>query len=161
LKVALMKCVEFWCLAPLVLVADLALWMPEARAEQSSINPVTGYNIKLMPSPDNGFLGWVELVNATEPPGYVYIQDKFETPHLNFNKSYIVMSVRPGKPDAVLSILRNERRIQISFFNCECAGSIPSASIETGASKAPWQPALLSLPSVEADSITSKVRIGN
>jgi hypothetical protein len=118
-----------------LLASFLAGWpLSQSLATEQLTNPVTGYNITLDPSSDGKFLGWIELLNGKNDAGYVYFENPQSPPHLSSAKTYIVMSLQPPMFDALLSILRNEKQIRISFFDCQCTGGTPTAMIETGTS---------------------------
>jgi hypothetical protein len=70
-------------------------------------------------------------VNAA---GFVYfIEDPkpLLVPHLSFDGTYIVLSVHISHLDLMLSILRNEKPLQVRFFDPESTGVLPSAFIES------------------------------
>jgi hypothetical protein len=116
-------------------VALISGWsLTQSFATEQLTNPVTGYNITLDPSQDGNFLGWIELLNGQKDAGYVYFETPVSPPHLSSAKTYIVMSFQPSFFDSLLTILHTEKQIKISFFDCQCAGGIPSAMIDTGTS---------------------------
>jgi hypothetical protein len=116
---------------------------PDCFAAQQLSNPVTRYNITLDPAQDGAFLGWIELINGDKDAGYIYFENPPKPPHLSSQKTYIVMSFQPSFFETLLSILRSEKDVRISFFDCECAGGTPSAMIDSGKSIFVAQPGSL------------------
>jgi hypothetical protein len=92
-------------------------------------NPITSFGIAWM---DTEF-GWIQLKNGAKDAGYVYFlkdSDALEIPHLSSGKDYIIMSIHISHLGDLLSILRNERPLQIRFYDPESPGVSPSAFIE-------------------------------
>jgi hypothetical protein len=118
-----------------VLTSVFCGWpLSQSCATEQLTNPVTGYNITIDSSQDGTFLGWIELLNGQSDAGYVYFESPQSPPHLSSAKTYIVMSLQPALFQSLLSVLRNEKQIRITFFDCQCTGGTPSAMIETGTS---------------------------
>jgi hypothetical protein len=86
-----------------VLATLISGWpLSQSFATEQLTNPVTGYNITLDPSQDGKFLGWIELLNGQKDAGYVYFENPPSPPHLNSEKTYIVMSFQPSFFDSLL-----------------------------------------------------------
>jgi len=95
-------------------------------------NPITTHQITWM---DTQF-GWITLLNGQKPAGFIYFIDDskpLETPHLSFDATYIVFSIHMSHLSVMLSILREEKPLQIRFFDPESTGTPASASIESAA----------------------------
>ena len=101
---------------------------------QQLTNPITGFAITIMsPDPNGDLLGWIELRNGTKDAGYIYFSDTppFPPPHLSFEKTYIVMTLRWSSYANVVTLLQTVKPLQIRFVDPETAGVPPSAFLES------------------------------
>ena len=92
-------------------------------------NPITAHQVTWM---DSEF-GWVRLLNGAKDAGYIYFipdSSPLKVPALNSDGSYIIFSVHLSHLGLLLSILRDEKPLQIRFFDPEAGGVAPSAFIE-------------------------------
>jgi hypothetical protein len=95
-------------------------------------NPITGYEINIItPTPAVPKLnGWIRLLNGALDSGYVYLTDTPVRPRLGGGGSYIVTSVPLDKIEFLLCALRNERNLQIRYFDSQVEGGSLSVHIE-------------------------------
>ena len=97
-------------------------------------NPITGHQLTLMPPTAHQpqAFGWIRLVNGNTDAGYVYlgVQSPPADPHLGGGGTYVVTSMPFDTMGDLLEILRNERNLQIRFFDPQTPGVSPSAFIE-------------------------------
>lgn len=101
-------------------------------------NPISGYELTLMPPRDAGgagFFGWIRLANGDQDAGYIYLISPPVEPHLNSDATYIVTSVDPNMLLTMLHVLQHEHMLQIRFFDAEVKGNPPSVSIESSLPK--------------------------
>ena len=92
-------------------------------------NRITAHEISWM---DDEF-GWLTLLNGTQFAGYIYfLQDSANlmVPHLDSDDS-IVFSVHMSHLLTLLDILRNDKPLQLRFFDPQADGVKPSAFIES------------------------------
>jgi len=102
-------------------------------------NPITSHELTLMPPTAHQPqpFGWIRLLNGTADAGYVYLDPNLvpTDPQLSGpGNSYIVTAMPFASMDSLLSILRNERNLQIRFFDPQVAGVSPSVFIESAVS---------------------------
>jgi hypothetical protein len=97
-------------------------------------NPITGHELTLMPptAQQPPPFGWIRLLNGNTDAGYVYLglQNPPSDPHLGGGGTYIVTAMPFDTMGHLLEILRNERNLQIRFFDPQSPGVSPSAFIE-------------------------------
>src|SRR5262249_5059068 len=76
---------------------------------------------------------WIRLLNGTQDAGYVYLEspDPPQDPHLGGHDSYIVSSMPFTSVDTLLNILRNEKNLQIRFYDSESPDVSPAVFIES------------------------------
>jgi len=74
----------------------------------------------------------MRLVNGNTDAGYVYlgVQNPPSDPHLGGGGTYIVTAMPFDTMGELLETLRNERNLQIRFFDPQSSGVSPSAFIE-------------------------------
>ncbi len=122
----------------LFLVIAAALAANGAAAIEQKSNPVSSYRLTLMPGgADGGFFGWLELRHQGKSAGFIYLDDgPTKRPgSLNSTKEYIVTQMPTRSLDVLLRILRDERDIQISYFDPQSPGVPPSVFLEAGGSQ--------------------------
>ena len=97
-------------------------------------NPITGHYLTLMPptAQQPQPFGWIRLVNGNADAGYIYLglQNPPSDPHLDGAGTYIVTAMPFDTMGDLLATLRNERNLQIRFFDPQSPGVSPSAFIE-------------------------------
>jgi hypothetical protein len=100
---------------------------------KETINPITAHELTLMPptsqSPEP--FGWIRLLNGNRDAGYIYLQTTLKPtdPHLG-SKGYIVTAMPMSFLETLLDILRNEKNLQIRFFDPGSPGTSPDVFIE-------------------------------
>jgi hypothetical protein len=115
-----------------LIVNALSILGRDAIAAEQKANPITGYQLVIMPPntvfTSKFFLGWIRLVNGQEDAGYIYLDDAPpQDPALI--GTYIVTSMPTASLPMLLDILRNEKPIQIRFYDPQ-SGNPPIVSIE-------------------------------
>ena len=117
-------------------------------------NPITGHELTLMPPTKQQPqpFGWVRLLNGAADSGYVYLQTPLtlKDPHLGGGGTYIVTALPFEMMDALLSLLRNERKLQIRYFDPQSAGESPSVFIEAVGPTVATAKAMFRLPAEAA-----------
>jgi hypothetical protein len=98
-------------------------------------NPITGHELTLMPptTQQPKPFGWIRLLNGGSDAGYIYLESPLVAadPHLGgTGNTYIVTAMPFEMMDALLSTLRNERNLQIRYFDPQSGGTAPSVFIE-------------------------------
>jgi hypothetical protein len=117
--------------------AVLCLEIPNTGATEARTNPITGYLLTVMPPNASGtkFFGWIELVNGNQDAGYINLDDGPPVdPTLVMPQGYIVTQMPFASLPLLLQILRNEKQLQIRFFDPQSPGIHPSVFLETGQS---------------------------
>jgi hypothetical protein len=119
-------------------------------------NPITGHEINILTpnahQPDP--FGWIRLLNGKSDAGYVYLSDRpAPDPHLSFNKSYIVTQMPFSCLATLLDILRNQKNLQIRFYDPQAAGISPSAFIEPAVTSLQFEANGVRAPAEVADEI--------
>jgi hypothetical protein len=103
-------------------------------------NPITGHLLTLMPPttqrPEP--FGWIELLNGGKAGGYIYLETtlKIGDPHLSGDGSYIVTAMPMAALPVLLDILRNEKNMQIRYFDPQAPNVAPSVFLEPAVSVA-------------------------
>lgn len=97
-------------------------------------NPITGHLLTLMPptAQQKDPFGWIELLNGSKAAGYVYLETDLTpgNPHLSGDGSYIVTAMPMSSLSVLLDILRNEKNLQIRYFDPQSPNVGPSVFIE-------------------------------
>ena len=108
----------------------------EATATEEKANPITGYELVLLPATQVvPFFGWIRLLNGQDDAGYIYLADVPATdPALNGTKQYIITSMPTASIHMLLDVLRNEKPLEIRFYDPQTAGSHPSVFLGRPAS---------------------------
>jgi hypothetical protein len=117
--------------SPLIALA----WLVPAfgHSAEVKVNPITGYEVTLMPptreQPE--LFGWIRLLNGTRSAAYVYIESASPSkPALNGSKEYIITAMPVAHLPLMLDVLRNERNMQIRYFDPQSPGVEASVFIE-------------------------------
>ncbi|MFY9607078.1 MAG: hypothetical protein WAU45_00520 [Blastocatellia bacterium] len=77
---------------------------------------ITSYNVTLLGSASGKLRGWIELRDGSDYAGYIYLTDEDPLPKDYLGGSdYVVMHQRSTTLENLLSILRNEKNLQIRF----------------------------------------------
>ncbi len=120
------------------LVAN-ALSIPagEAIASEEKANPITGYELVLMPATKVvPFFGWIRLLNGQDDAGFIYLDDvPARDPELiGTTKQYIITSMPTASLPMLLDVLRHEKPLEIRFYDPQTPGSHPSVFLAQPAS---------------------------
>jgi hypothetical protein len=92
--------------------------------------PVTDYSLTTLGAFGGALRGWIELTGSGAPVGYIYLVDgPLPDDYLGGSGSYIVMHQPASNLENLLSILRNERSLQIRLND---GSTPPSTFLETG-----------------------------
>jgi hypothetical protein len=98
-------------------------------------NPITRHEVTIMPPTAQQLepFGWIRLLNGNADAGYAHLDSQLvpKNPNLGGGGTYIVTAMPFEAMAALLSVLRNERNLQIRYFDPQAAGVSPSVFIET------------------------------
>jgi hypothetical protein len=106
-------------------VNALSILGGEAIATEEKANPITGYELVLLPATQVvPFFGLIRLLNGQDDAGYIYLDDvPARDPELNGTKQYIITSMPTASLPMLLDVLRNEKPLEIRFYDPQIAGS--------------------------------------
>ncbi|TYO61382.1 hypothetical protein FXV83_38365 [Bradyrhizobium hipponense] len=93
----------------------IGLWSV-ARADDNKSFDFNAHKLTLSNGSDNKLWGWIELLNGSQIVGYIYVTETApREPHLNSDKTYVVMDAPISLLDTLLNILRNEKPLRIRY----------------------------------------------
>ena len=115
------------------IVALLWAFCPDvSHAVERKAFVIDGYTVRLANGADgNRLWGWIELYNATEPAGIVYLTEgELRPPHFSADRKIIIMDAPLGMMADILDLLRNEAPLQIRFEDLQSSGAAASVFLE-------------------------------
>jgi hypothetical protein len=111
-------------------VNALSILGGEAIATEEKANPITGYELVLLPATKVvPFFGWIRLLNGQDDAGFIYLDDVPATDPVLIGvgtRQYIITSMPTASLPMLLDVLRNEKPLEIRFYDPQTAGSHPT-----------------------------------
>lgn len=104
-----------------------------AQAVEEKTNPITSFELTLLPptTQQTSLFGWIRLLNGSKDAGYIYLRDgPLGDPALNYTKQYIITAMPTASIPMLLDVLRNQKNLQIRFYDPQAAGISPSVFLE-------------------------------